>query len=368
MHRFLLTGLVFRLRLHRLYISDSDPNFAQVRNDIASHLKSLTYFKSCEDLNEYISKNKEIAGRLLRSLSGSRYSVAKGSEEQNAAPTGGVSVNTKVDKKDAKIRLAVDIWLVSGRESLEDDKYTEVTNSGFNSSRDKYVNEYGKSVLKMFNNNTVDTLAKTLMEVKDCNKNNYYYLYDKYTYNKCFFTSDDEPSVFYKSISSIGGTSNLYAVIGGNGSIKVNQNQHTEDVSEVKTTFKSFIGLLKRYKQPYFNKLANMYNSYSRSKDDPEYVNPNISDEPIAIISSLGRYFKEAVWGYESETDEDKNVVVKGWAPSNFTISGAIIYAIFVLQSIMFLFAYIKRFFYVTILAMFAPVVVIYDFLVKSIS
>lgn len=351
-----------------LYISDSDPNFAQVRNDIASHLKSLTYFKSCEDLNEYISKNKEIAGRLLRSLSGSRYSVAKGSEEQNAAPTGGESVNTKVDKKDAKIRLAVDIWLVSGRESLEDDKYTEVTNSGFNSSRDKYVNEYGKKVLKMFNDNTVDSLTKTLMEVKDCNKNNYYYLYDKYTYNKCFFTSDDEPSVFYKSISSIGGTSNLYAVIGGNGSIKVNQNQHTEDVSEVKTTFKSFIGLLKRYKQPYFNKLANMYNSYSRSKDDPEYVNPNISDEPIAIISSLGRYFKEAVWGYESETDEDKNVVVKGWAPSNFTISGAIIYAIFVLQSIMFLFAYIKRFFYVTILAMFAPVVVIYDFLVKSIS
>lgn len=351
-----------------LYISDSDPNFAQVRNDIASHLKSLTYFKSCEDLNEYISKNKEIAGRLLRSLSGSRYSVAKGSEEQNAAPTGGESVNTKVDKKDAKIRLAVDIWLVSGRESLEDDKYTEVTNSGFNSSRDKYVNEYGKKVLKMFNDNTVDSLTKTLMEVKDCNKNNYYYLYDKYTYNKCFFTSDDEPSVFYKSISSIGGTSNLYAVIGGNGSIKVNQNQHIEDVSEVKTTFKSFIGLLKRYKQPYFNKLANMYNSYSRSKDDPEYVNPNISDEPIAIISSLGRYFKEAVWGYESETDEDKNVVVKGWAPSNFTISGAIIYAIFVLQSIMFLFAYIKRFFYVTILAMFAPVVVIYDFLVKSIS
>ena len=351
-----------------LYISDSDPNFAKVRNDIASHLKSLTYFKSCEDLNEYISKNKEIAGRLLRSLSGSRYSVAKGSEEQNAAPTGGESVNTKVDKKDAKIRLAVDIWLVSGRESLEDDKYTEVTNSGFNSSRDKYVNDYGKKVLKMFNDNTVDSLTKTLMEVKDCNKNNYYYLYDKYTYNKCFFTSDDEPSVFYKSISSIGGTSNLYAVVGGNGSIKVNQNQHTEDVSEVKTTFKSFIGLLKKYKQPYFNKLVNMYNSYSRSKDDPEYVNPNISDEPIAIISSLGRYFKEAVWGYESETDEDKNVVVKGWAPSNFTISGAIIYAIFVLQSIMFLFAYIKRFFYVTILAMFAPVVVIYDFLVKSIS
>lgn len=362
-----------------LYISDSDPNFAQVRNDIASHLKSLSYFKSCEDLNEYISKNKEIAGRLLRSLSGSRYSVAKGSEEQNAAPTGGESVNTKVDKKDAKIRLAVDIWLVSGRESLEDDKYTEVTNSGFNSSRDKYVNEYGKSVLKMFNNNTVDTLAEKLVKNGNLNSNNYYLLNDSYYYNDMIFTGipDDDSGrhvLRYDSDSSIlaGSVTIYYATIGGNGEY-VKQTNSLDPVYEnnftvAKGAFKSFIVLLKRYKQPYFNKLVNLYNSYSRTKDDPEYVNPNISDEPIAIISSLGRYFKEAVWGYESETDEDKNVVVKGWAPSNFTISGAIIYAIFVLQSIMFLFAYIKRFFYVTILAMFAPVVVIYDFLVKSIS
>lgn len=363
-----------------LYISDSDPNFAQVRNDIASHLKSLTYFKSCEDLNEYISKNKEIAGRLLRSLSGSRYSVAKGSEEQNAAPTGGESVNTKVDKKDAKIRLAVDIWLVSGRESLEDDKYTEVTNSGFNSSRDKYVNEYGKRVLKMFDNNTVDTLSNKLLKDSNLNSNNYYYLYDSYTYRDMFFSSQTDgitvnaksyKTIRYKTVTAE--DSSYDAVLGGNGNVLVLHTSlsivETKNyLSDVKTSFKTFVGLLKRYKQPYFNKLVNLYNSYSRTKDDPEYVNPNISDEPIAIISSLGRYFKEAVWGYESETDEDKNVVVKGWAPSNFTISGAIIYAIFVLQSIMFLFAYIKRFFYVTILAMFAPVVVIYDFLVKSIS
>ena len=362
-----------------LYISDSDPNFAQVRNDIASHLKSLTYFKSCEDLNEYISKNKEIAGRLLRSLSGSRYSVAKGSEEQNAAPTGGESVNTKVDKKDAKIRLAVDIWLVSGRESLEDDKYTEVTNSGFNSSRGKYVNEYGKNVLKMFDNNTVDTLAEKLVKNGNLNSNNYYLLEDSYYYNDMIFTGipDDDSGrhvLRYDSDSSIlaGSVTIYYATIGGNGEYAKQTNSldpvYENNFTVAKGAFKSFIVLLKRYKQPYFIKLVNLYNSYSRSKDDPEYVNPNISDEPIAIISSLGRYFKEAVWGYESETDEDKNVVVKGWAPSNFTISGAIIYAIFVLQSIMFLFAYIKRFFYVTILAMFAPVVVIYDFLVKSIS
>lgn len=357
-----------------LYISALDPNFAQVRNDIASHLKSLTYFKSCEDLNEYITKNKEIAGRLLRSLSGSRYSVAKGSEEQNAAPTGGVSVNTKVNKKDAKIRLAVDIWLVSGRESLEDDKYTEVTNSGFNSSRDKYVNEYGKKVLEVFNDNTVDSLTKTLFEVRDSNKNNYYYLYDAYTYNHYYFDDGSEPSFYYKTETLYGTRRREYfALIGGSGYAKIRvgkvpQPSAVKDVSEIKTAMKSFVVLLKRYKQPYFNKLRSLYNSYSRTESDPEYVSPNISDEPIAIISSLGKYFKESVWGYESETDEENNVVVKGWTPSNFTISGAIIYAIFILQSIMFLFAYIKRFFYVTILAMFAPVVVIYDFMVKSIS
>ena len=72
----------------------------------------------------------------------------------------------------------MDIWLVSGRESLEDDKYTEVTNSGFNSSRDKYVNEYGKNVLKMFNNNTVDTLAEKLVKNGNLNSNNYYLLVD----------------------------------------------------------------------------------------------------------------------------------------------------------------------------------------------
>ena len=357
-----------------LYISDSDPNFAQVRNDIASHLKSLSYFKSCEDLNEYITKNKEIAGRLLRSLSGSRYSVAKGSEEQNAAPTGGVSVNTKVNKKDAKIRLAVDIWLVSGRESLEDDKYTEVTNSGFNSSRDKYVNEYGKKVLEVFNDNTVDSLTKTLFEVRDSNKNNYYYLYDAYTYNHYYFDDGSEPSFYYKTETEYGLKKiEYFAFIGGSGSGKTKIGETVQpvvvkDVSVIKTSMKSFVVLLKRYKQPYFNKLRSLYNSYSRTESDPEYVSPNISDEPIAIISSLGKYFKESVWGYESETDEENNVVVKGWTPSNFTISGAIIYAIFILQSIMFLFAYIKRFFYVTILAMFAPVVVIYDFMVKSIS
>lgn len=46
----------------------------------------------------------------------------------------------------------------------------------------------------------------------------------------------------------------------------------------------------------------------------------------------------------------------------------AILYAVFIVQSLMFLWAYLKRFFYVLILALIAPFVVVYDFLVKSVS
>ena len=73
----------------------------------------------------------------------------------------------------------------------------------------------------------------------------------------------------------------------------------------------------------------------------------------------MATYFKDAVWGYEVNSNGD----LIGWRQNNFTVSGAIIYCIFLVQSLIFFIAYIKRFFYVTILAMFAPVVVLYNFM-----
>ncbi|MDD3303674.1 MAG: hypothetical protein PHP54_02015 [Clostridia bacterium] len=82
------------------------------------------------------------------------------------------------------------------------------------------------------------------------------------------------------------------------------------------------------------------------------------------LISNLGQYFKEAAWTYETNEEGE----AKGWTPSKVTLTGAILYGMFIIQSLMFFFAYIKRFFYVVILAMLAPIIVIYDFLGKVAS
>ena len=57
-----------------------------------------------------------------------------------------------------------------------------------------------------------------------------------------------------------------------------------------------------------------------------------------------------------------------GWKFERITFQGAILYAIFITQSILFFFAYIKRFFYIVVLSIMAPLVVIYDFMVKTVS
>ncbi len=78
------------------------------------------------------------------------------------------------------------------------------------------------------------------------------------------------------------------------------------------------------------------------------------------IIGELGEYFKTNAW----YTDVEKG----DWSPSRASVVGATLYTMFVFQSIMFFMAYIKRFFYVVILAVIAPFVVIYDFFTKSMS
>ncbi len=71
------------------------------------------------------------------------------------------------------------------------------------------------------------------------------------------------------------------------------------------------------------------------------------------IISSLGEYFKGQV---ETIKDVDK-----------FNYVALILYAILLIQSIMLLISYVKRVFYVTLLTILAPIVVIYDFFISAI-
>ncbi len=82
------------------------------------------------------------------------------------------------------------------------------------------------------------------------------------------------------------------------------------------------------------------------------------------VVSNLGEWF------FNDATSEHRNGGVLQ-SLKNLTSTKpipAVLYAMFVVQSIMFLFAYFKRFFYVIILSVLAPFVVIYDFLGKSLS
>ena len=96
------------------------------------------------------------------------------------------------------------------------------------------------------------------------------------------------------------------------------------------------------------------------------YEGPN-SD----TLQTLGSYFKEAASNYNGTYGNsvntfftDMSIFFKDNVGSGKKINAilAFLYAIFVVQSLMYLVSYIKRLFYVIILAMFAPLVVIYDF------
>ena len=86
-------------------------------------------------------------------------------------------------------------------------------------------------------------------------------------------------------------------------------------------------------------------------------------DKPEASVSDLitemGKYFKSKSWYIDLENG--------GWAPTSVNVIFSILYSVFVIQSLMFVFAYIKRMFYVVILALVGPIVVVFDYLSKSI-
>ena len=84
----------------------------------------------------------------------------------------------------------------------------------------------------------------------------------------------------------------------------------------------------------------------------------NLSGKNSNIISNLGEYFKQTAWSI----DEDEG----GWAPTKSNIISAILYTIFIFESIGFFISYLKRLFIVVVLAVLGPFVVIYDFFVKA--
>ena len=88
------------------------------------------------------------------------------------------------------------------------------------------------------------------------------------------------------------------------------------------------------------------------------------NDFKVNIIANLAEILRESAYTYS--TDDEGNVT--GWKPTTVSISGALIYAIFIAQSILYFIAYIKRFFYIIVLAIMAPVIVLFDFLGKALG
>lgn len=97
---------------------------------------------------------------------------------------------------------------------------------------------------------------------------------------------------------------------------------------------------------------ASAYYEYVYDGDD-KYT-PKASD----TISSLGDYFKEVSWYVDTDNGD--------WAPTSMNVVGAICYGVFIIQSLLFLVSYFKRFFYVIILSLIGPIVVIFDYMSKA--
>ncbi len=88
------------------------------------------------------------------------------------------------------------------------------------------------------------------------------------------------------------------------------------------------------------------------------------ADPQENLIGSIAQYLKESAYTLPT----DKNGYVTGWKRSKLTIQGALLYGIFVAQSIFYFFSYLRRFFYIIVLAMMAPAIVLLDFLGKSLA
>lgn len=88
-----------------------------------------------------------------------------------------------------------------------------------------------------------------------------------------------------------------------------------------------------------------------------EYHRPKPEQSDKSIIYNLASYFKT----YSFTMAEGQT-----WGNSSPQVTNIILYGILVVQSFMFMMSYFKRIYYVIVLALMAPLIVIYDFFNKS--
>lgn len=132
-------------------------------------------------------------------------------------------------------------------------------------------------------------------------------------------------------------------------------------------------------KESFYNKVMNdnslkMKIAEQRVKVDEQIISAatGVKSNTTDIIANLGQFFKQSAYVYTSEEvttgTGDTKEVITGWRASKVSVTGALLYAIFIFQSCLYFITYVKRLFYVIMLSMFGPIVVIYDFFMKSAS
>lgn len=99
----------------------------------------------------------------------------------------------------------------------------------------------------------------------------------------------------------------------------------------------------------FYNYLNAMYNTAQK------YVFGNNSEKASAFVANLANYFKEAAWTRTQSS----------WKNDKVSVSNAIMYVIFVCYSVVFFISYTKRLFYIIMLTLMAPIVVVFDFFMK---
>ena len=114
-----------------------------------------------------------------------------------------------------------------------------------------------------------------------------------------------------------------------------------------------------KYLKKYVKAMISVYDSVNNTEGNGQ----ESQNSGVDIIAGLGNYFKEAA--YTVETDELGNA--KSWKRNKVSLIGAILYAIFVFQSIFYFLAYLKRFFFIVVLVIMAPIIVLLDFFRKAI-
>lgn len=382
-------------------------------------------FKNVTEASTYIEKNSEIAASLIREFKDTRYGMAYSSVKDSSGFWKNLfsSGDIKKNKRSAIGLLAFDIWIVKGGKSSEKDSVSAGVQNYIDNEVKKYLeifaNKTDEKIAQEYINKLNTVLVSKISKHKDSDEIEYegiyagdgiistpsysgykkyadelkttdfvfisqsiangeFYIGDTICYNLLFdcrglgdlqayeledvLKTDWDNEVGPTFLVSAEGKNLTYESSDGETKeviVYIDDDSHEYPFTTDLDTIKRFVSKWRNSsKTKYYEKIYNMYSHYALSSDDENYVS-NVNDNVFSIITSLATYFKDAVWGYEVNSNGD----LIGWRQNNFTVSGAIIYCIFLVQSLIFFIAYIKRFFYVTILAMFAPVVVLYNFM-----